>query len=133
MLSKLKNKVSNLKKETYTLYLVYKHPQISWWKRLFLGVVIGYAFCPIDLVPDFIPVLGYLDDLVLVPLGISVALRLIPKEIVDECRKKASEEELEEVPIGKKTALVIILIWIIGLGILLMWVLSLLRLVFVSQ
>lgn len=132
MLTKLKNKVSNLKKETHTLYLVYKDSRVSWWKRLFLGVVIGYLFCPIDLIPDFIPVLGYLDDLVLVPLGISVALKIIPKEIVEECRKKAMEEKLEEVPIGKKTTLVIISIWIIGLGLFLIWVIDLLRMVLVS-
>ncbi|UCG00328.1 MAG: DUF1232 domain-containing protein [Candidatus Heimdallarchaeota archaeon] len=127
MLSKIKLKASNLKKETYTLYLVYKDSRVSRWKRLFLGVVIGYAFCPIDLVPDFIPILGYIDDLILVPLGISLALKLIPKEIMEECRKKVLEEEFTEVPVGKKTTVVIILIWILGLGIFLTWVLNFVR------
>ena len=132
MISKVKTKVKDLKKETYALYLVYKGRRVSWWKRLFLGFVIGYLFCPIDLIPDFIPVLGYLDDLVLVPLGISIALKIIPREIVEECRKKAMEEQLEEVPIGKKTTLVIIFIWITGLGIFLIWVIDLLRIVLAS-
>jgi len=129
MIAKAKNKAKDLKKETYTLYLVYKDSRVVWWKRLFLGIVIGYAFCPIDLVPDFIPILGYLDDLILVPIGISIALKLIPKEVIEECRKKAMEEKKGEVPIGKKTTLVIIFIWIIGLGILLIWFIGLLRMV----
>ncbi|MHA2074623.1 MAG: YkvA family protein, partial [Candidatus Hodarchaeales archaeon] len=94
-----------------------------------LGIVIGYVFCPIDLVPDFIPILGYLDDLILVPIGISITLRMIPQEIIEECRKKAMEEEKKDLPIGKKTALVIFLIWIVGLGFLLIWIFDLFRMV----
>ena len=129
MITKLRIKASKLKDETYTLYLVYKDSRVSWWKRLFLGIVIGYAFCPIDLIPDFIPILGYLDDLILVPIGISIALKLIPKEVIEECREKAMEEKKREVPIGKKTTLVIIFIWIVGLGFLLIWFMGLLRIV----
>ena len=129
MLTKLKQKAKDLKKETYTLYLVYRDSRVSWWKRVFLGIVVGYAFCPIDLVPDFIPVIGYLDDLILVPFGITIALKLIPKNIVDECREKAMEEKQKEVPIGRKTSLVIIFIWIIGLAILFIWFIDLVRLV----
>ena len=103
MIKKLKIKATNLKRETYTLYLVYQSSQVSWWKRLFLGVVIGYAFCPIDLIPDFIPILGYIDDLILVPIGISLALKLIPKEVIEECRKKADEKK-EHLKLEKKKA-----------------------------
>ncbi len=130
MITKLRIKASKLKDETYTLYLVYKDSRVSWWKRLFLGIVIGYAFCPIDLIPDFIPILGYLDDLILVPIGISLVLMLIPNEVIEECRKKAMEEKKKEVPFGKKTILVIIFIWIVGLGFLLIWLIGLLRIVF---
>ena len=132
MIKKIKIKAMNLKRETYTLYLVYQDSQISWWKRLFLGVVIGYAFCPIDLTPDFIPILGYLDDLIIVPIGISLALKLIPKEVIEECRKKAAEKEEKELPIGKKTGLIIIFIWIVGLGLLLMWLIELLTIILVQ-
>ena len=125
MIKKLKIKATNLKRETYTLYLVYQSSQVSWWKRLFLGVVIGYAFCPIDLIPDFIPILGYIDDLILVPIGISLSLKLIPKEVIEECRKKADEKKKKEIPIGKKTGLAIIFIWIVGLGLLFMWLIEL--------
>ena len=127
MKAKVKNRARDLKKETYTLYLVYKDSRVAWWKRLFLGIVIGYAFCPIDLIPDFIPILGYLDDLILVPIGISIALKLVPKEVIEECRKKALEEEQREVPIGKKTTLVIICIWTVGAGLLLIWAIGLLK------
>ena len=125
MIKNLKNRARGLKREVYTLYLVYKDSRVPWWKRLILGIVIGYAFCPIDLVPDFIPILGYLDDLILVPIGISLALKLIPKEIYEECRETAMEEEGNDIPIGKKTALVIIFIWIVGLGILFIWFIDL--------
>ena len=121
MLKRMKIRAKKLKRETYTLYLIYQHPEISFKKRLFLGIVIGYAFCPIDLVPDFIPVLGYLDDLILVPLGISIALKIIPKEIYEECKKKARTEEEHEIPIGKKTAFFILFMWIIGLLVIFLW------------
>jgi len=130
LIKKLINKAKDLKKETYTLYLVYKDSRVSWWKRVFLGIVIGYAFCPIDLIPDFIPILGYLDDLILVPLGVSVVLKLIPEEIFIESRKKAMEEENKDIPIGKKTAVVIVFIWIIGLGMIFIWIFNLLKLIF---
>ena len=127
MLTKLKTKAKDLKMETYTLYLVYKDARVSWLKRLFLGIVIGYAVSPIDLIPDFIPVLGYVDDLILVPIGISIALKLIPKEVIEDCRRKAREEKKKDMPIGKKTSLLILMIWIVGLGLLLIWVIDGLR------
>ena len=132
MINKFKLKTKIIKKEAYTLYLVYQNSQISLWKRLFLGVVIGYAFCPIDLIPDFIPILGYIDDLILVPLGLSIALKLIPKEIYEECRKRANEEDQQQIPIGKKTGIIIIFIWIVGLGVLLIWFLEILAILLVS-
>lgn len=124
-MEKLKVKVNSLKKESYVLYLVYKDTRVPLWKRFFLAIVIGYAFCPIDLIPDFIPILGYLDDIILVPIGISFALRLIPDEILAECRKKVAENEEKEVPVGKKTAITIVLLWIIGAIIAFSWIVSL--------
>lgn len=124
-MEKLKVKVNSLKKESYVLYLVYKDSRVPLWKRFFLAIVIGYAFCPIDLIPDFIPILGYLDDIILVPIGISFALRLIPDEILAECRKKVAENEEKEVPVGKKTAITIVLLWIIGAIIAFSWIVSL--------
>jgi uncharacterized membrane protein YkvA (DUF1232 family) len=124
VLTKLKTKARDLKVETYALYLVSKDSRVSWWKRLFLGIVIGYAVSPIDLIPDFIPVLGYLDDLILVPIGIFIALKLIPDEVLEDCRKQAKEEERKDMPIGKKTSLLILVIWMLGLITLLIWVIK---------
>ncbi|MFX0093707.1 MAG: YkvA family protein [Candidatus Hodarchaeota archaeon] len=130
MLEGLKQKAKGLKQETYALYLAYKDPRISRWKRLFLVFVIGYAFCPLDLIPDFIPVLGYLDDLVLVPLGIYTALKLIPHEIMEECRKKAEEESEIDVPIGRKVTIIIVLLWVSGIALMAVWLFNLVEIFF---
>jgi uncharacterized membrane protein YkvA (DUF1232 family) len=84
-----KKKSKELKKEVGALYLAYKRKDVPWYAKAFALIVVGYAMSPIDLIPDFIPILGYLDDLILIPLGVSVALKLIPKEIMDECRDEA--------------------------------------------
>ncbi|MHA1973269.1 MAG: YkvA family protein [Candidatus Hodarchaeales archaeon] len=127
MLEYLKNKTKKLKSDTYTLYFIYKHSRVSWWKKVFLGMVIGYAFSPIDLIPDFIPILGYLDDLILVPIGIWLAIKLIPSEIVEECRSLSREKEITEIPVGKKTSLIIVIIWVVGLILLVFWILNILK------
>lgn len=80
-----KQSARKLKTETYALYLAYKHPGTPWFAKAFAGLVVAYAFCPLDLVPDFVPVLGYLDDLILVPLGITLALKLIPAAVRTIC------------------------------------------------
>lgn len=78
-IKKLKNWAKNFKLEVYTLYLAYRDPRVPWYAKLFIACVVGYAFSPIDLIPDFIPVLGYLDDLVLIPPGVTLALKMIPE------------------------------------------------------
>ena len=108
----LKQKTKELKTEIYALYLAYKDPRVSWYKKAFLVLIIAYAINPLDLIPDFIPILGYLDDLIIIPLGIYLALKMIPKEILVECREKAKNE-----PIKMKArwviAAIIIFIWLI--------------------
>src|SRR5918998_6471079 len=84
-----KQRARQLKRELYALYLAYKDPRVPWYARLFAACVVGYAFSPIDLIPDPIPVLGYLDDLLLVPLGIALAVRLIPPQVLADCRARA--------------------------------------------
>jgi len=81
-----KQEARKFKVELYAVYLAYKDPRVPWHARIFAACVVGYAFSPIDLIPDPIPVLGYLDDLVLIPLGVMLALRMIPKEVMAECR-----------------------------------------------
>lgn len=94
-----REKVRQLKNELVALYLAYRDRRTPWYARLWLLLVLAYAVSPIDLIPDFVPVLGYLDDLILVPLGIWVALRLVPAEVLVECRVAAqSGEGLQGVP-----------------------------------
>lgn len=84
-----RERARRLKSETYALYLAYRDPRVPWYAKLVAACVVGYALSPIDLIPDFIPVLGYLDDLVLIPAGIALALKMIPPEVMAECRERA--------------------------------------------
>jgi uncharacterized membrane protein YkvA (DUF1232 family) len=113
MITTWKQRARQLKTETYALYLAYRDPRTPWYARLFAACVVGYAFSPLDLVPDFIPVLGYLDDLVLVPLGIALALRMIPEPVLAECRGKAQAELAQDRPTNWTAAAVIVAIWLI--------------------
>jgi uncharacterized membrane protein YkvA (DUF1232 family) len=102
-----------LKVETYAIYLAYKDPRVPWYARIFAACVVGYAFSPIDLVPDPIPVLGYLDDLVLVPLGIALALRMIPQDVMAECREQADAVMRDGKPTNWKAAAAIVTVWVL--------------------
>ena len=93
MLQKLKQKAKDLKQNLWLLYRAYKHPKTPWYAKAVSIVTIAYALSPVDLVPDFIPVLGYLDDLLIVPAGIAISLKLIPKDVIKECREMSSEKE----------------------------------------
>jgi uncharacterized membrane protein YkvA (DUF1232 family) len=108
-----KSRVRQLKRETYALYLAYRDPRTPWYARLFAACVVGYAFSPIDLVPDFIPVLGHLDDLVLVPLGILLALKMIPPEVMAECREKAEDVVAQGKPVNWAAAAVVVATWLL--------------------
>lgn len=113
MVDGLKKRARRLKAELYALYLAYRDPRVPWYARLFAAGVLAYAISPIDLIPDFIPVLGYLDDLILVPLGIMLALRMIPPEVMTECRERAKEISREGRPTNWVAAGVIIGIWLL--------------------
>ncbi len=121
IIDKLKQRARDLKQETFALYLAYKDPRTPWYAKVFTGLVVAYAFSPIDLIPDFIPVLGYLDDLVLVPLGISVAIKMIPQAVLTECRAKARMEMDKTKPVNWTAAVVIGLIWLAALVLLYKW------------
>jgi len=113
VLEKLKQQVRHLKKEVYVIYLVYSHSSVSWHKKLFLLLIIAYALSPIDLIPDFIPVVGLLDDLVLIPLGVMLAMKMIPSNIWDECRLKVDEVIDIDKRYGLYGAGIIIVFWLI--------------------
>ena len=108
-----KGRVRQLKAETYALYLAYKDPRVPWYARLFVICVVAYAFSPIDLIPDPIPVLGYLDDLILIPLGIILARKMIPQDVLAECREKAQTAMREDKPTNWVAGGVIIAIWLL--------------------
>lgn len=108
-----RQRVKRLKTETYALYLAYKDPRTPWYARLFAACVVGYAFSPIDLIPDFIPVLGYLDDLVLVPLGVALALKIIPAPVVADCRARAQQAAHDARPANWLAAVIVLAIWLL--------------------
>lgn len=107
-----RQRVKQLKEETYALYLAYKDPRVPWYARLWVAMVVGYALSPIDLIPDFIPVLGYLDDLILVPVGIIIAIKLIPAPVLAECRARAQVEMAGDKPTNRVAAVIIVILWL---------------------
>ena len=115
LIASWKQKAQQLKVETYALYLAYKDPRVPWYARAWIAIVVAYAFSPIDLIPDFIPVLGYLDDLVLLPLGIVLALRLIPRDVLEECREKAAKLLQQKRSVNWIAGVLIIAIWLLVL------------------
>jgi uncharacterized membrane protein YkvA (DUF1232 family) len=90
VIEKLKSRAAALKREVLTLYLATRDPRTPWYAKVFVICVVAYALSPIDLIPDPIPVVGYLDDLLLLPFGIYIALKLIPQEVATDCRAKAA-------------------------------------------
>lgn len=113
LVSEIREKAKGIKKEIGALYLAYKRPDVPRYAKLVSILVVGYALSPIDLIPDFIPILGYLDDLILVPLGIALAIKLIPKDIMNECRQQAENIFSKGKPQNWVAGGIIICIWII--------------------
>lgn len=111
-----KQRAKQLKGETYAIFLAYKDPRTPWYAKLLAALVVGYAFSPIDLIPDPIPVLGYLDDLILVPLGIALALKMIPEPVLSECRVHAQAALEEGKPTNRAAAIIIVTIWLMVLA-----------------
>ncbi|WP_253278907.1 YkvA family protein [Psychrobacillus sp. FJAT-21963] len=93
MISRLKAYAKKIKQEIFVLVEAYKHPELPLYIKLLSLLIVAYAFSPIDLIPDFIPVLGYIDDLILIPLAISIVMRLIPNNILNDCRNLAEKSE----------------------------------------
>lgn len=111
------HRARQLKTETYALYLAYQDPRVPWYARVFIAVVVAYAFSPIDLIPDFIPVLGYLDDVILIPLGIALALRMMPADVMADSRARAQDEMAADKPANWWAAGVIVLLWVVAIGV----------------
>ena len=107
-----KRRARELKTEVYALYLAYKDPRVPLYAKVFAACVVGYAFSPLDLIPDPIPILGYLDDLILIPLGVALAIRMIPPAVLAECRDNAREVMQQGKPVNRIAAAVIIMLWL---------------------
>ncbi|MDR7536983.1 MAG: YkvA family protein [Armatimonadota bacterium] len=113
MIARLKDRARTLKREAYALYIAARDPRVPWYAKAFLGLVVAHTFSPIDLIPDFIPVLGYLDDLVITPLGIVVALKMIPPAVIVEARQQAEELLRQGEPISRAGAIMVIVVWLV--------------------
>ena len=112
MLEKLRSRARELKNEALAVYLAAKDPRTPWYAKALILLVVAHTFSPIDLIPDFIPVLGYLDDLIITPLGLALAIRLIPAEVLEEARGRVAGSSLER-NVGYFGAAVIVIVWVV--------------------
>src|ERR1700674_4841480 len=112
--SKLKDWARAIKRDVHAIYLAARDPRVPWYAKALVLCVAGYALSPVDLIPDFIPVLGYLDDLIIVPLGIMAVVKLITPEIMAEHRAAAAM--VAERPMSRIAATVIVVIWIASMA-----------------
>jgi uncharacterized membrane protein YkvA (DUF1232 family) len=107
-----KRRARQLCAQTYALYLAYRHPKTPRYAKVFAALVVGYAFSPIDPIPDFIPGVGLLDEMVVVPIGVWIAAKMIPRDVFEECQEKARAVATGEKPIGRVAAVVVVGVWL---------------------
>ena len=122
LLAELKQRAHHLKAETFALYLAARDPRTPWYAKLLVVGIVAYAFSPIDLIPDFVPVLGYLDDLILIPASIALAIRLVPDSVLADCRAQAQESFKNGKPVSRIAGAVIVVIWIALAALCMVWV-----------
>lgn len=120
-LATLKQRARDLEADAYALYLVARDPRTPWYVRLLVAAVAAYAVSPIDLIPDFIPVIGYLDDLIIVPAGLALALRLVPSDVLDECRAQAALATGDDHPMSWAVGAVVVGVWLVVLVAVVLW------------
>ena len=124
MWNRLKTWARRMKRDTLALYLARRDPRVPWHAKAMAMVTAAYALSPIDLIPDFIPVLGYLDELIILPLFIYVTIRLIPPDIMVELRAQADQHLSENRPRSMTGAVVIILIWLSIVALVVYWLIK---------
>jgi uncharacterized membrane protein YkvA (DUF1232 family) len=115
-MSRLKTWARALRRDAHAIRLASRDPRVPWTVKLLAIAVAGYALSPIDLIPDFIPVLGYLDDLIIVPLGIWLVIALIPEDVMREYR--ATANAVAQRPVSRAAAIIIVALWISGIALL---------------
>jgi len=113
-MSDLKAWAKALKRDVMTLWFALKHPQTPWYARVFAAILTAYAFSPIDLIPDFIPVLGYLDDMLIVPVGVWLLLRMVPEQVLTDSRTQADEwfRQGNTKPVSLLGLVIILVLWL---------------------
>jgi uncharacterized membrane protein YkvA (DUF1232 family) len=109
-------RANKLKKEVYALYIAARDPRVPWYAKAWMGLVVAYMFSPIDLIPDFIPVLGYLDDLIIVPLGVALAWKMIPAQVMVDAHQQAEDLMREGKPVIRAGAVIVIAVWLLMLA-----------------
>jgi len=122
LLAELNQRARHLKAETFALYLAARDPRTPWYAKLLVAGIVAYAVSPIDLIPDFVPVLGYLDDLILIPAGIALAIRLVPASVLADCRAPAQAIFKNGKPVSRIAGVVIVVIWIALAALCMVWV-----------
>jgi uncharacterized membrane protein YkvA (DUF1232 family) len=112
MLARIKIWARGLSRDGHAIYLASRDPRVPWYAQALAIAVAAYALSPIDLIPDFIPIVGYLDDLIILPLGIWLVISLIPEEVIAECRAKADAAGRR--PVSRAGLVTIIVLWILA-------------------
>src|SRR4026209_2928258 len=113
MLDQLKARARELKREAYAIYIAARDPRTPWYIKGLICFVVAHTFSPIDLIPDFIPILGYLDDLIITPGGIWLAVRLIPPEVMEDARAMAATGDVDR-SLGRLGAVLIVVTWLVA-------------------
>jgi len=127
LLEKLKQNARVLKSEIFALYLAARDPRTPWYAKLLVAGIVAYAFSPIDLIPDFVPVVGYLDDLILLPLGIILAIKMVPQPVMAECRARSKAIIHNRKPVSRIAGAVIVVIWLLLAALCIVWIYEVLR------
>ena len=110
-MSALRERARALKRDAYALYYAVRDPRTPWYVKLLAGMMVAYALSPIDLIPDFLPLIGYLDELILLPAVMWIALRLVPPEALADARLRAAAAA--ERPVSRVAAAVIVALWVV--------------------
>jgi uncharacterized membrane protein YkvA (DUF1232 family) len=108
-----KRRARQLSAQTYALSLACRHPRTPWYAKVFAALIVGYVFSPIDPIPDFIPGVGLLDEMVVVPIGVLIAAKIIPRQVMEECQEKACEMADGEKPVSRVAAMVVVAVWLL--------------------
>jgi uncharacterized membrane protein YkvA (DUF1232 family) len=121
LLAELKQRARHLRAETFAPYLAARDPRTPWYAKLLAAGIVAYAFSPIDLIPDFVPILGYLDDLILIPVGIALAIKLVPDAVLAECRAQAQETIQPGKPVSRVAGAMLVVIWVASAVLCIVW------------